>query len=265
MDIPSVSFLATLPLKHNGDCNLIGVTPGSRDDLTIYAEEVYGEEGWLAQHSLRFDGSFSASVDEFFGTATDLKPLALPPEIVRPKTGWHTMALNFAGPRHRGLRTPERTLDLVRPLSIQEKMALIERLKLDLMPPLLLGIGESYVLAETEIIHPNLYFVCRRVRLAVALAEARLDADDQPYDYETQVLYLAHFYEREQEPAITDILGDLTAVPLRRPMDCLWTGNHLFIADGGADDRLSAIHVWQIDLPGGSLSEAEKLQKKIYG
>ncbi len=71
--------------------------------------------------------------------------------MIKPQTGWHTMALNFAGPRHRGMRAPERTLDLVRPLSIQEKMALIDRFRLDVPPPLLLGIAESYVLAETPI------------------------------------------------------------------------------------------------------------------
>ncbi len=36
------------------------------------------------------------------------------------------------------------------------------------------------------------------MRLAVALTEERIDADGQPYDYDTLVLYLAHFYERDK-------------------------------------------------------------------
>ncbi len=255
-----VAHRRTLPLSHSGDCGLIGIA----SDGTIYADEVYGENGWVAQHALRPDGTLVQSIDEQAGAAGDIEPLDLPPEIVKPRSGWQTMALNFAGPRHRGLREPERTLDLVQPLGIQEKMALVDRLKLDILPPLLLGIAESYVLAETEIVRPNLYFVCRRLRIAVALPETRLDEAGQPYDYDTLAIYLAHFYDRSEELRFLDCFGDLTSVPLQRPMDCLRVGNLLYIADGGEADRLSAIHVWQIDLP-EALSADEKLRRKIYG
>src|SRR5664279_2445512 len=219
-----VSHVTTVSLKHNGDCNIIGVTA----DATIFAEEMYGDNARVAQYEVRLDGSFIQSVDEAEGANGDLQPLKLPPEISKPKSGWHTMMLNFAGPRHRGLRGPERTLDLVRPLAILEKMALIEKLKLGMMPPQLLGVAESYVLAESEIVRPNLYFVCRRVRLAFALSEEKLDADHQPYDYDTHVIYLAHFYDCEQEFDFSELLTDLTAVPLHRPMDCLLVGNLLY-------------------------------------
>ena len=262
MPTPFVSFLKTLPLKHTGDCSLLGIAP----DATIYVEEIYGNEAWLAQHALRLDGTMIESIDEAHGENDDLAPLDLPLQIVKSKTCWHTMALNFAGPRHRGLRAPERTLDLVHPLTIQEKIGLARRYNLDIEPPLLLGIAESYVLAESQIVHPNLYFVCRRVRLAVALPEERTDDDGFPYDYETIVIYLAHFYERDQESTFSDVLGDLTETPLHRPMDCILYGDHLFIADGGADDRRSAIHVWHIDLPEEpTLTEEERLHKKLYG
>ncbi len=256
-----VSYVTSLPLKHTGDCCLLGVTP----DLTIFAEEIYDEEGWVAQHALRLDGEFRQSVDEVFGINETIQPLALPADLVKSQTGWQTMALNFAGPRHRGLREPERVFDLVRPLTIQEKMTLVQQLQLELPPPLVLGLGESYVLAEAMLIRPNLYFVCRRLRIAFALPEEQLDADQQPYDYDTYVLYLAHFYDRTEELSFTSLLADLTDVPLHRPMDCLRVGDHLFIADGGDQDRLSAIHVWRIDLPTDTLSYEEKLRKKIYG
>lgn len=256
----SVAHLTTLPLRHHGDCSLLGVTP----DGTIYAEEVYDDDGWVAQHELRPDGSFVRSVDEDHGTAQDIRPLDLPDDAIPSKTCWRTMPLNFAGPRHRGLREPERVLDLVRSLSIDEKLALISKSRLNLPPPMLLGMAESYVLAETEIVRPNLYFVCRRIRLAYALPQLVPDADGQPYDYDTQVMYLAHFHEFGDDLRLLDLLADLTDVPLHRPMDCLRIGDRLYIADGGADDRLSAIHVWKLDLP-EEPTEEEKLLKKLYG
>ena len=257
---PSVSHVRTLTLKHNGDCNLLGVTP----DQTIYAEEVYGEDGLIAQHEVQFDGRFAQSVDEVDGAPDTMQPISLPANAIKPKTGWHTMGLNFAGPRHRGMRAPERTADLVQPLTIEEKMTFVKRLKLDVPAPLLMGIAESYVLAESDIVRPHLYFVCRRVRLALALPEVRLDAAQQPYDYDTHVIYAAHFYDRTEELPSGVLFDDLTSEPLHRPMDCLLLDGHLYIADGGSGARLSAIHVWKLELP-EVLSGEENLSKKIYG
>jgi len=260
MPAPPVTHVKTLLLKHDGDCSLLGMTA----DKHLYLEEVYGENGWIAQHELHPDGTFAQTIDEQDGMNEILHPLDLPAAIAKPKTGWHTMALNFAGPRHRGLRGPERIADVVRTLGIDEKMAVIEKFKLGIIPPMLLGIAESYVLAEAELQRPNMYFVCRRVRLAVALPETRLDETGEPYDYETRVIYLAHFYDCEQEPPFIELMADLTDVPLHRPMDCLLLNNQLCIADGGADGRLSAIHLWETVRP-EPLTEAEKLKKKIYG
>jgi hypothetical protein len=258
--IPPAAHLKTLPLRHAGDCSLLGVSP----DGAIYAEEVYGDEGWVAQHELRPDGTLARSVDEAGGSGGDLKPLDLPDNLFTSRTCWKTMPLNFAGPRHRGLREPERVGDLVRPLTIQEKMAAIDRLNLDILPPLLLGLAESYVLAESEIIRPNLYFVCRRIRLAYALPQPKIGADGQPYDYDTRVMYAAHFHDDREETPFTDLLIDLTGVPLHRPMDCVLAGNRLYIADGGEGERVSAIHVWGLELP-ETLTDEEKLLKKLYG
>lgn len=260
MLIPSVSHVRTLPLKYNGDCNLLGVTP----DQMIYAEEVYGDDGLIAQHEMHPDGTFAQSVDEADGARDAMQPIRLPTNAVKPKTGWHTMSLNFAGPRHRGMRVPERTADLVQPLTIDEKMTFIKRLKLDVPAPLLMGIAESYVLAESDILRPHLYFVCRRVRLALALPEERRDAEGQPYDYDTQVIYAAHFYDRREELPNSSLYDALTDAPLHRPMDCLLLDGHLYIADGGSGERLSAIHIWKLELPEVTSGE-ENLSKKIFG
>lgn len=256
---PPLEFIRTLPLKHGGDCNLLGVTP----DLLIYVEEVYGE-GWLAQHALDLNGAVHQSMDEDEGRQTAITPLELPDDAQRPLTGWHTMKLNFAGPRHRGMRGSERLLDLVRTLSIQEKMLVIDRLGLNTPPPLLFGLAESYVLAETPVHEPNLYIICRRLRLAYGLAEETTDAEGQPYDYDTRVLYAAHFYDRSQEldPPMDAVLDGLPGAPLHRPMDCLIAGGHLFVADGGGDARLNAVHIWRIELPP---RKRRTLEERLYG
>ncbi len=48
-------------------------------------------------------------------------------------------------------------------------------------------------------------------------------------------------------------------------MDCALVKDRLFIADGGDDDHVSAVHVWQLDLALDEPTEAEKLNKKLYG
>jgi hypothetical protein len=237
-------FVASLPLAHSGDCSLIGVAP----DLTIYAEEIYGEEGWLAQHALKLDEKTIAFSDENSGMNRDFEMLTLPNDLARSQPCKHTSALNFSGPRQRGLREPERIAELVRPLTIQTKMTLIERLKLNIMPPMLLGIAESYVLAEAPLFPPDVFMVCRRLRLAYALSQAKYDADHQLYDYDTLVLYIAHDYNPRVDDEIPPerALAGLPGVHLRRPMDCIVRDQHLFIADGGTTEQVSAVHIWRI-------------------
>ena len=244
--------MTSLPLLYNGDCSLLGITPGMDDsDLILYVEEIYGEEAWLARHALRLDGTLVASADEQSGQNPDVKPLEIPADLITPHTAWHTMTLNFTGARHRGLRGPERIDEMLRSLSMLEKIALMERLNLDILPPMLLGIAESYVLAEAVITRPNLFLLCRRIRLAYLLEEDHYDKDNQPYNYDTLVLYVAHFLDREadRETPLNELLNALPGVQLERPMDCLVYGDLAFVADGGSagpDGRRSAIHIWQI-------------------
>src|SRR5687768_2666173 len=98
MVLPALKYHACLPLQHRGDCSLIGVTP----DLIVYTEEVY-DDGLVAQQATRLDGTIVECVDEGKRGEGTLKPLALPDDLQRPQTAWHTMSLNYAGPRHRGL------------------------------------------------------------------------------------------------------------------------------------------------------------------
>lgn len=259
MHHPPLTHITTIPLHHDGDCSLIGLTA----DLTIYAEEHYGADGWLAQHAIRLDGTMIDSVDEQSGHNSAFEFLPLPADIIRPQSGWRTRELNFSGPRHRGLRGPERIVDLVRPLSITDKMLLIERYQLDAAPPHLLGIAESYVLAEAALNPPDQFIVCRRMRVAYLLPQPRRDASNEPYDYDTHLIYMVHLYDRrdDTELPLTGLVAGLDATPLNRPMDCLIAHEHLLVADGGSrgaygepvsnragiDDRPSLIHIWKLN------------------
>jgi hypothetical protein len=259
MFLPIFHPLFTITLLHRGDCSLLGAAP----DGQLYVEEVYGVDGWMAQQHYAPDGALLNSVDEQDGANSNIAPLPLPDTIIAPKTGWHTMRLNYAGARHRGMRVSERLADLAQPLSIADKVALAGRL--GLQPMQIVGVAESYVLAETELIRPNLFLTCRRIRFAYALPEERRDADGEPYDYDTYVLYAAHLIDlaNEEERPISAMLDDLPG--LLRPMDCLLVGDRLYVADGGAADRPSCVHVWRVEWRDQPLTPDEKLQKKIYG
>ena len=259
MSAPLFHHHLTIPLPHHGDCSLLGVTPEGH----IYVEEIYADDGWLAQHQYAPDGKLVQSVDELEGRNTDVQPLELPADLVKPKTGWHTMALNFAGPRHRGMRVNERLAEMVQPLSIADKMALSQRLKLQ--PMQLVGVAESYVLAEAELVHPNLFLACRRIRFAFALIDERRDHDNEPYDYDTHVLYAMHLFDLtlDEERPLNNLLDDLPG--LFRPMDCLLLGDRLYIAEGGSADRASSVQVWRVEWLDKPLPPDEALQKKIYG
>jgi len=243
VEIPVLEYVTTLKLSRNGDCNLLGV--GS--DLTVYTEEVYSEDAWVAQSAVRLDGTVVEAVDEDYGQNASVRPLALPDHIKEPKSCWHTMGLNFTGARHRGLRVLEHIAEVTRPISPDDKLMLSEQLRVS--PPMILGLAESYVLAEAELVHPHLFLVCRRLRLAYGLEEEKLDDHNQPYDYDTQVVYAAHLYDRTQDtkPSLREALAGLPGVRLHRPMDCMIAHEHVFVADGGEGDRASAVHVWRIE------------------
>lgn len=260
-----LNHLQTISLLHAGDCHLIGVTP----EGTLYAEEIY-DDGSMAQHKISADGVLKATVDEAHEADQPLTPLAIPLDIHKPARVWHTMALNYAGARHRGLRALDRVDDVVKTVSIADKIALVDRLNLNIAPPSLIGLAESYVLAEAQVIRPRWFLVCRRMRFAYALPARQADADDQPYDYDTSVLYAVHFYNAadDEHPPLASALNPFGDVTLHRPMDCLVTEDRLYIADGGAEgdgaSLNSRIHVWAVTRPDTD-SPDDQWRKKLYG
>jgi hypothetical protein len=259
MPQPELAFWKTLALPHRGDCGLIALTP----DSELLIEEAYGsaagdstisgDDLWMAQHRYSLDGHLLESVDEASGQNQNLTPLTIPPGSYVPQPVWHTSkALNFRGPRHRGLREEERVQDMIVSLSMAEKMALIRHYDLPIAPPMLLGVAESYVIAEAMLQRPDLYIVCRRIRLAIALPEVKFDNEQQPYNYDTQVIYIAHWFDRSlaRELSLADLLYTLPGADFHRPMDCILTPTLLCIADGGGTLRQNCIHLWHVEHPG---------------
>lgn len=257
----TLEYVASHSLKHDGDCHLLGVLA----DGTVYVEEWYGD-GWAAQHRITVEGVLVQSVDEDSGAADDLEPLDLPHDATRPQPGWQTVALNFVGPRHRGLREPERMAEAVQPFSIQDRMTLVSQFQLPTTPPMLLGLAESYVLAETPLHPPHTYAICRRVRLAYALPTVCRDAENQPYDYDTAVAYLAQIVDQTQEPPGLLPHPDslLPEAALHRPMDCAVGGDWLVVADGGSAAQLAQVHWWRIRRHTEETPD-EALHRKLYG
>jgi hypothetical protein len=261
--LPDLTYLHTFTLSHHGDCSLLGVTPAG----DLFVEELYGEGGWLAQHHLSAHGMLLASIDEAEGAHTLTAPLPLPADAVRSRSGWATMWLNFAGARHRGMRALERVDDLVRPFSVQDKFRLGAHPMLNLPAPHILGLAESYVLAEANTPITGLYFVCRRARIAHVLPAPAVDDDGNPYDYDTRALYIAHFAARSaaQDESLIDQIRPMPGVTPIRPMDCAIVADRLYIADGGDPNRLSAVHVWSLDWGIDLLTPEEQLRRRIYG
>ncbi len=246
MDTPTLIHKGTIDLHHEGDCGLMGVAP----DLTIYAEEFYTQDSWICQHRLTLNG-IQESIDENFGRVQALTPLTPPVDCAHTQPGWHSKNLNFSGARHRGMRETERVGDVVRELTLSEKMLVAERLNLSVPPPMILGLAESYVFSEAAIVYPRWFMVCRRLRVAYRLPEMAYDDDQQPYDYDSRVLYVAHLYDKNalRELTLGEIVDNLPEVTLHRPTDCIAAFGHLIMADSGGASRKNRVHVWQIIAP----------------
>lgn len=246
----TLSHRDSLPLRHAADCDLLGMGA----DGTLYVEEIIDDGDRVIQHAISPTGDFLASVDDV--APGPFLPLALPPDAIRARSPRHSMALNFSGPRQRGSCEHDRIHELVQPLTMPDRMALVERLGLDALPPDVLGLAESTVLAETALT-ADVLVVCRRVRIAYRLNAPRHEADGMPYDYDTVTVYAAHLYDSRAGTPITDegqpfdaLSAALDALPgprLRRPMACLALPNDagggvLIIGDGGSGDEPSALH-----------------------
>lgn len=234
------SLLRTIDLHHDGTVALSGVAP----DGTLYVEESYDEDAWVAQHVIDPAGRIVQTVDEDFGRAQGFSLLPLPDDLMPPGRIQRAGGLRFSGPRLRGLRATDRIDTMVLPLDISTKMALVQSLDLAIPPPLLLGLAESVPLAEAALGDVGT-LICRRVRFAYGLTTPVTGPDGLPYDYDTHTLYFTQWLPPDADAA--DLLADFRealpqCVPWH-PVDCLAHKDRLLVADAGDGQRPSRVQI----------------------
>lgn len=244
---PQMTYLRTLTLTHQGDCVLLGVTP----DLTVYVDEMYGaDQGGMAQHAIRLDGTWIASADDDWGKNPQLvTQMAVPTNMICPCREPQTRELNFSGARQRGLQEWERIREVVMPLAMADKMMVLQKLGMTMPPPMLLGLASSTVLSESDLGSGDMFILCRRLAFAYTLPKPQRDDEGQPYDYDTALAFVAHVYDRRthEPPALDAAFTPLDGTALHRPMDCVLVNRHLFVADSGGSDRVNQVHIWAVD------------------
>lgn len=235
-------FLQNYPLDYAEDCRLLGI--GQQGDL--YVEEIYGDD-WFAQHHFAPDGRRIASIDEHYGRV-DARSLSLPPTLITPSIRDLDDSWTFVGGRARGLRIEERISDLLQPLSIAERAYLSAQIHPSIAPGQWLGISARLPRAVAHVA-PSLLLVCSKVQIAYALLSPAVDAHRMLYDYDTITLFLLQSYDVQvkEKPPVSVSLKEIDGQPLYRPLDCLVFNGRLYVADGGANDRKSAIRVWEIE------------------
>jgi len=235
--LTTLEHLVTYDLLYGGDCKLLGVT----HDGHIYIEELYGDDDWLAQHDVSIDGGIVHSVDEAQGNNLHITLLELPDGIIKPNPKSCCDYLEFSGSRLRGMLADERIEEVVYPLTVEDKIALVEFMEWDIAPPQIIGIAESTVLSHTQI-SESIMLVCRRIRIAYRLMQPTVN-----YDYDSLDVFVLHEHMLDSNamPELVDCLNDIDDVVLLRPMDCLYHNGYLFVADGGDGEEVSAIHVFE--------------------
>lgn len=221
----------SLPLAD--ETALLGVTQDGAVFLEAYSEDQ--DEAVLWRISLR-DGLQEAT------------PAAVSPQLITP--GRHDTAemLHYVGARWRGLRDEDRIASLVQPLSIAAKMTLVEKLSLDVLPPMLLGVLESRVRSVCELTKSHL-LVCRTVRLALALPGQRLDEYGAPYDYDALALNIFHPLDAAatDAPELVDCVEYSRAVNLIHPLDCVAHDGYVYILDAAEKGEPAELVILKVE------------------
>jgi hypothetical protein len=229
MKITELKHLCNISLHYTGDCALCGVTDAGQ----IYAEE-FDDVNWICYQ-------ISAECKLLQSGEFDLPPLLVTPRCPTDHP------LNYSGGRYRGMREADRVAEWIQPLTVMEKMPLLLYLKLNIAPMMLLGIAESRVLSEATVTDV-VSVVCRRVRIAYALAQPQVDESGLPYDYDTLELHVAHLYDAvtDDAPSLAEAVQGIDGQRLHRPLDCLVQHNKLIIADGSDSEHNSRILIFEI-------------------
>lgn len=229
----------SFPLRHNGQCHILAVTP----QRTLIVEEYYDKE-FVAQHHLQTDGSFIDSSDENSGTSP-FRPLPIPDGSDTTDVASSFPMLEYIpNAPHRGTRTEDRIDSLVYPLTVMEKMQMSQRFRLPCPAPMLIGLSESRVLSSVRLPDAKV-IVCRRLRFAYALATPRITPRGERIDYETQAFYLLQHIDPAADLTPLSLDGICGQEVLHQPTQCILCDDLLYVADSGGQ-RLNSIHIYRI-------------------
>jgi len=223
----------------NAECAILAAGADGR----IWLEEYDSEGEPAAQMLLGADGQMLQVSRAQAGA--ELRPLLIAADALRPPPVRQAARLAFRSARLRGLRQEDRIAEVALPLSLADRMALAPRLQA--AAPQVLGVVESVVLAEAAL-GDGWWLVCRRLRIALALPAARLDADGLPVDYDSHVIWTAPVLDRLDDPEIG--VGAwwpvLDGVALSRPVDCMRAGGWLWVAEAGAGTAPARMLRWRV-------------------
>ena len=218
MQMTSLQFLHSVSLASRSACWLEGVTRAG--ESWVHLDDEASAQGYERV-------SLAGTVE----VITQSPPDGLtPPEI--PTT--HPLNWGIHWP-DAGARQAERVDDRVHPLTMHAKMMLVERLRLRIMPPLLLGLGESRVLSMARV--ANLTVICQRYQLLIA-------PDHETYTAITR--YVLRVYDPAEDPYDVANWLDNPLLATCQPLDCVFAADHLFVLDVGLPcERPNQLHVWK--------------------
>lgn len=237
----SFTIEQTYPLRYWGVPYFAGFAP----DGTLYLDEVYGDEDWLARYALRPTRVFECIGDENDGTASRTSIPPLPASIHRPHPPRLPSGFEFGGSRIRGLRAEERIQDLVHPLTAAEKIALASRLRLNLPPPAILGLAERIV-RGAAVLPTGGWIACVGMRIAYGLMSPRLGPNGDRIDYDSLWINILMGDTPTDEPDLVDVLSSPLAAATTNPVDCCLQGSQLYVVEGGINEQPGVLHIGTI-------------------
>jgi hypothetical protein len=148
--------------------------------------------------------------------------------------------LNFGILRDKGMRELERLSEWVHPLSIQQKMLLIQKLELKIAPMMVFGLAYSRVVAVVN------GLVIRTLGIAQALPTLH-NQDQQTYDYVVRYFGVVHPFV-EDDDLLTDAhLQVPTEQFIGVALDVVFYNNQLIVLDFDKELALSRLVIWDVE------------------
>lgn len=227
---------ATIPLDFDAPAEVLGIAP----DGTLYVEEFY-DDTWIRQHIIGPGLQRHDTRDE---QSPGFRPLNIPAELTRTSSTFPPLTFD-TGAFPQGNRVDSRVDDLVYPLDIAQKMALSERLGLQIPPPLLIGLLRSHIHSVTDFDETTI-IICRRITVACALASPETALDGTLLTYTSASLQVLQHINRHSPPDVTSLDGEIHAQGLTHPLQALYHQQRLYVVNQG---QPTSIRIFEMQSP----------------